>query len=157
MMDALKSWWQGLSARERVMLSVMAAVLVAVFLWLGVWRPGVKARGDAATRLEAMVSARERVVGQAAWLSSHPSVEGSPSVAPVDLIANAAQATGFELVRNVAEADGRVSIEIASARTPALLQWLRAIEKQGLVADSGQMIPRSDGTLGVTLTLKRAQ
>lgn len=157
MMNALTAYWNERSKREQVMLLVMAAMLAATLLWLGVWRPGVAAREAAEARLIASVQAHEDVARQLAVLkSASPRVAGS-SVAPVEIVAAAAQATGFELSRNAAEGADRVAVEIASARTPALVAWLDALGKQGLIADQVQMTPKSDGTLSVSLVLKRAK
>jgi general secretion pathway protein M len=157
MMSALTSYWGERSTRERVMLMVMAVLLAATLLWLGIWRPGVAAREAAQMRLIAAVQAREDVARQLAVLKSAPPPTAGSSIAPVELVAAAAQATGFELSRNAAEGADRVAVEIASARTPALVAWLGALGKQGLVADQVQMTPKSDGTLSVSLVLKRAK
>jgi general secretion pathway protein M len=157
MMNAFTTYWGERSTRERVMLTVMAVLLAATLLWLGIWRPGVAAREAAQVRLMASVQAREDVARQLSVLKSAPPPTTGGAVAPVELVAVAAQATGFELSRNSAEGADRVAVEIASAGTPALMAWLGALGKQGLVADQVQMTPKSDGTLSVSLVLKRAK
>ena len=59
MMDGVKSWWAGLSMRERWLVGIAAMLGVAVLGW-GLGRPAVAAFFDLETRHSAAIESRTR-------------------------------------------------------------------------------------------------
>ena len=66
MMDAVKSWWSGLSMRERRLVGVAGALALAVLGW-ALGRPAVAAFFDLETRHRAAIEREGRVAAQLLW------------------------------------------------------------------------------------------
>jgi general secretion pathway protein M len=155
MIAALTLWWQGRSPREQALLGGMLALLTLCTAWFGIWDPAQSARISAEERLERAVIARDGAAGRIAWLKINAAVP--PAGTPLaDLVTGSANDTGFVLVRSQSAGENRLTIEIASARAPALFAWLAVLDRQGVFVESADLVPKSDGALAATLTLRKA-
>ena len=68
MMDGVKSWWSGLSTRERWLVGVAGALAVAVLGW-ALGRPAVAAFLDLETMHRAAIEREGRVAAKARLLA----------------------------------------------------------------------------------------
>jgi general secretion pathway protein M len=156
MMAALSRWWTGLSARERVLVGIAAALAAAVLLWLLIRAlvGGMEARAEA--HREAIARAA-RVEAKAALLAAAPApTAASAQAGPLDQwLAQSAADTGLTLDRNDARGERLASIAIASARAPALVGWLAGLEAQGVIVDRLSINPGTDGSVALTAELRR--
>lgn len=158
MSAAIRTWWDGLTVRERWLVGIAAGLAAAMLLWLATF--GVaSALSDAR---EAHGLAVERAAGIAARVEAIEALQAAPrrsaaaSAATVDIvIAQSAAEKGFTLSRNEAQGGSAASIAIANARAPALLAWLGELEVMGILAGDLSLRPNADGTVALTATLRR--
>lgn len=161
MTDALRSWWQAHSFRDRWIIGLLALAVAIVIAWLGVWRP---LDGALDSAREAHIVAVERHAAIVARVAEYERLkETAPRAAAsangrIDLIlSQSAAEQGFILSRNDAAGDHQASIAIASATSAALFNWLGTLEGQGIIASDLAIRPNANGTVALTATLRRAE
>jgi general secretion pathway protein M len=151
----LRLWWFERSPRERVLIGVMLGLIAMLILWLGLIRPIDRAVGRASARHEAAVRDATIVTAKVAALKS----ARSDPVVPVgsDLLALvrvSAESAGFTLARIDAGEGARVTLSIASAKSPALFAWLSGLDRAGMFVERAVIRPNSDTTLSFEATLR---
>lgn len=158
MIEKLKPWWNDREPRERLLLSIMFALIAGVLLWLGVYRP-VEAglRNAALDNLEAS----ERHADVAYKIDLLRRAGERPKTAsslPVEqIVGQSAGEAGFTLERVQAQGEDRVEVAIASARSTALLGWIAGLEAQGVAVDRVMISPSgATGTVSAQLGFRRA-
>lgn len=157
MMDAVKSWWGGLSTRERWLVGVAAALAVAVLGW-ALGRPAVAAFVDLENRHRAAIEREGRVAAKVQLLAQRPA---KSVAAPIDAVAidqflaQSAGEIGLTLDRNEARGDRQATIAVATAKAPVLTDWIAGLEAQGFVIDQLTITPAADGTVGMTAELRK--
>ncbi len=159
MTAAVKLWWSGLTARERWLVGVAAALAAIVLVWLSALglataladaRAAHAAAIDRAAAIDARVDAIEALRRGGA---ARPDPAGN---ATLDIyLAQSAAERGFTLSRNEAQGAGGATFAVANARATALLAWLSALEEAGLVASDVSIRPNADGTVALTATVRR--
>ena len=155
MIEQARFWWEGRSPRERVLLGVLGALVVALLFWLTIIRPIDAARIAADARLDVAAQDRGRIAAVAAALqASRRTAPPALSAALPATVGKAAEAAGFTLSRLDPQGSERVTIAIASARSPALFAWLGVLERQGILVDRLTLRPGSDGTVAVEGVLR---
>ncbi len=156
MTAALTSWWQGQSARERLLLKIAGALLVAALLSLlarpalAAWQGLETAHREAVARQGRIAVKLDLLAGAPAPVPS-PAADGQPLTA---LIADRAAEAGLTLSRNDALGDGGTAIAVASARAPAALAWLAGLESAGLALDQVSLTPGPDGTVALAAEVR---
>lgn len=157
MMDGLKSWWSGLSTRERWLVGV-AAVLAAAVLGWAAGKPLLSGLSDLDDRHRAAVEREGRVAAKVRLLAQRPAKSVAAAVDAVAIdqyLAQSASEIGLTLDRNEARGDRQVTIAIATAKAPVLTDWLAGLEDQGFVVDQLTITPAADGTVGMTAELRK--
>jgi len=156
-METAKLWWQGREPRERILLSIMFALLAGIVLWLGVYRP-VEAglRQAALDNLEASERYSD-VVRKVGLLKEGKGPTSQASSLPVEqIVGQSAGEAGFTLERVQAQGNDRVDIAIASARSTALMGWIAALEAKGVSVERVAVSPSgATGTVTAQLSFKR--
>jgi general secretion pathway protein M len=151
MFDGVRSWWANHSEGEQRFMTVLGVIGLAIFLWLGIWRPidngltaGWERQGAA---LDRYASVRAKV----AELGRHPAQRGQSNREPIEqLIGQSAAEAGFTLERATAQGEGRMSVNMASARVGPLLQWISRLEQAGLSVQTISIVPgATEGTVAV--------
>lgn len=155
-MSGLHLWWQALSAREQALIRLMLGLALIVLLLFAVVRPLAAYVAQGPVRLAAAERLRAQALAASAGAGS--TARAAQSSLPLDgRIRQSAQEAGFEIVQAVPAPGGSLNVTLASARSPALFNWVRALETKGVVVRSGRIDPRSDATLAVTLELEAAR
>lgn len=157
MIEAFKFWWNARSSRERVLLAVMAALVAAVVLWLGVYRPVERSLRQAAL---SNVEAAERyadVERKVALLRQEDGGTAKTSPLPLEqLVSQSAGEVGFTLDRIQAQGPNHIAIAIASARSTALMGWIASLEEQGVTVERAVIGPSgATGTVSAQISFKR--
>lgn len=158
MMDGVKSWWAGLSMRERWLVGIAAMLGVAVLGW-ALGRPAVAAFFDLETRHRAAIEREGRVAAKVALLAQRPAKSVASAVDTIQIdqyLAQSAGEIGLTLDRNEARGDRQATVAIATAKAPVLTDWLAGLEGQGFVVDQLTITPAADGTVGMTAELRKA-
>jgi len=158
MIESMKLWWNGREPRERVLLSIMIALIVLIILWLGIYRP-VEAglRQAALDNLEA-AERHADVAHKVELLKRAGKAVRAPSSLPVEqIVGQSAGEAGFTLERVQAQGNDRVDVAIASARSTALLGWISTLEADGVAVERAMISPSGlTGTVSAQLSFRRA-
>ncbi len=120
-LNQARAWWLGRSDRERLMLGGLAVVLAALVAWYGVVTPLRRAAdvmADRRARAEAGLALAKAALGPG---GRRPAAAAGPLAATVDASAAAA---GIAIERRREDADGRLTVWIASIEPQVLMQWL---------------------------------
>lgn len=136
--------------RERWMLGVMAAALIAFFGWFLVLTPLQRLAED---RAEAAEAARVRLA-EAERLTRPGAATARGAV---DLVAEAEAAVGRDglgAVRSQATATG-VTVWMEGASAPAALGWVAEVQARGAGVGGFSAIKRAEGGLDVQVDLVR--
>ena len=157
MRQSLSSWWQERSARERLLVSMAAAVAVALFAWLAVARPLAGAVEEARLRQERaaeMLGAARAAAAEAARPASARAAAAPPG--PIDRwIAAAAAEAGFTDASVIGDAE-RVRVSIASARAQAFFDWVAILEERGARVTALRAVPNATGnSVAASVTFAR--
>jgi general secretion pathway protein M len=156
MIARLTTWYAGLTARERVLVTVAGALAALIMLVYGIVMPLGSAWDDAAQRHASTVERAGRVLAGLDALK-RPAPKSAAGGGPFDQqVAASAEAAGLVLQSSQPRGSDVVAIAIATARGPATLAWLDALAAQGIGVESLTVSPAADGTVSVNATLRRA-
>ncbi|HEV2817887.1 MAG TPA: type II secretion system protein GspM [Allosphingosinicella sp.] len=145
----MNAWWEARSARERLLLGIMFALLGLVLAWLIVVRP----------LADALDAAKERhaaaVVALAEARARLPSAAGPAPAGPADaIVARTAAEAGFTGVRIARQGAAGASVAIDAARPQALFGWIAEMERRGLVVERLRAQANADRTLSAEIGLR---
>lgn len=151
--DGVAVWWAGRTLRERRMVMVMIALIAVTVAWLGVVRPVLGWRAEAADRAAAAAATLVEVRAAAASLAP----PGSPAQLPVEglepLIRRTAEASGLEVVTAMS-ASKQLGFQLSSVGSGPLFAWLSALETDHrLTVCSLGVVKNADATLNVDGTV----
>ena len=146
----MSAWWDLRSARERLLLGIMFALLGLVLVWLIVVRP----------LADTLESARQRhgeaVVALAEARARLPSAaEGPAAAGQADaIVAETASAAGFAGARIARRGAAGASVAVDAARPQALFGWIAEMERRGLVVERLRAQANADRTLSAEIALR---
>lgn len=145
----LELWFSGRTLRERRMLMVMAGLLTATIIWLGVVQPVLAWRGAAADRAQASAETLAEVRTAVAALGP-PRAPARPPAEGLDpLIRRTAEAAGLEVVIAMSPS-GQLGFQLARVRSGPLFAWLATLETDhSLTICSLGVVENADATLNV--------
>lgn len=146
------TWWSDRSARERMLLGILAISGTAALLLIAVLRPLQSARTQAAADIRTYdgLAARLRQAGPnlAAGHSQGP---------PATIVSQTAAAVGLTVSRIEPEGN-KLRVAFADASFEAVLRWVAAIERtSGLRVSEARIDRGSAGAGGVTSSFLLAQ
>ncbi|MDP3658257.1 MAG: type II secretion system protein GspM [Brevundimonas sp.] len=147
--SGLELWWSARTLRERRMLMVMAALLLATIVWLGLIRPVRVWKAEAAERAEAAAVALAEVRAAVVLITpSRPAAE-PPAEGLEPLVRRTADGAGLELVTAMS-GSGRLGFQLSRVRSGPLFAWLSALETDHrLAVCSLGVVKNADATLNV--------
>ena len=156
MIGSVRTWFLGLTGRERMLVAIAGGLAAAIILVFGIVLPLGRAHDAAHVRHRAAVEASSRLLAQLAALeapaTSRPTLAGPVS----QVIAASADSAGFVLQSNQAQGAEAATIAVPTARPAAALAWLDSLAAQGLVLDTLTMTPAADGSVSLNASLRRA-
>ena len=120
--------WRRLEARDRRVLVLLSAVLLAVLLWQGLWLPA-QLRLESAERRYQQQWALGREIGAAI-----PQRSRAPAPVRPAQVSEAVAAAGLELEQ--LDVDGNVLRLTLRGDALALLTWLEGMERSGAILQS---------------------
>jgi general secretion pathway protein M len=137
MIDALKSWFAGLSQREQRLVGAAGILGAFILLVFGIIMPALTAIEDARTAHDEAVERRGRIEALVARATAAKPTNNAAVVADIDLVVTQSAAeSGFDVLKSESAAPGEISFRIDQARAPALLGWLSELEDKGLQTES---------------------
>lgn len=118
--DRSQAWWGGLSARERLLLGVLGALLAVAVLVFGVVKPlqAARAQAFADIRTYETLSARIRAAGGTLSAAKGPRREGAPAKVASDA------ATALGLIVTPEPISGGVRVTVPDASYESLVAWI---------------------------------
>jgi len=149
LVNAASGWWSGRTSRERHMIMVMAGLLAATVVWLGVVRPVLDWRIKAADRAEAAATTLAAVRAAIAGLEPARPAGDVPLEGLEPLIRRSADGAGLDVV-TVMTSSGQLGFQLSSVGSGPLFAWLTALEKDHrLSICSLGVTENADATLNV--------
>ena len=130
--SAIGRWFATLEPNERTMVTVLAGFLVAVLLYLSIWRPV----SDWCNRADALY---QRQIAVLDWMRLHESearAAGQRSESTresgslLTVVANSAAHAGVQLLRYQPEGGGGVSVVLQNQSFNAVIAWVAALEQE---------------------------
>lgn len=156
MIGAFRDWFAGLSLREKILVSILGALVAIVILWLGIYAPLDRAIANAEAEHDAAVERRGRISAMVEALEAGAGAEIVAIDAPLDLyVSQSAGEVGFTLARNELQGPGRAALSISSARPPALMGWLADLEARGIRVESLTTQPAGPDIVSAEIVLAR--
>ena len=154
MIARFRTWFDGLSRREKWLILVMIGLFGVTLAW-GVIRPidealssARRANADAAVRL---AQTRAQVDAVKALRRARPE---APATALDALVRESAAAAGFAL--DTVTTDGaKLRVHLNSARGGALLAWLGGLEEQGVIVDQLNVTDAGNHNVAADITLRK--
>ncbi len=155
-MGRVSAWYIGLTSRERWLVSIAGGSAALVLLVYGIILPVGAALDDAAVRHREATERAGRIAGQLAALKAAPPARVAALAGPVEQVAGAsAQEAGFVVQSNQRQGSDMAVIVIPTARPAAAMAWIDGLSGQGLAVEQLTMTPAPDGTVSVSVTLRR--
>ncbi|NNF52772.1 MAG: type II secretion system protein M [Gammaproteobacteria bacterium] len=160
MIDNLREWFGGLQAREQLLVSIAAVVLVAAMLFL-LFEPLFKATERAQQRvaektqdLATLGRARSEVAALGGVRNT--SAQNSPLVVIIDRFSSSTQLAPF-LKRNQPDGNNAIRVTFEAAPFGRLIDFLVELEsRHGLVLSNATLNKaETQGTVNASLTLVR--
>lgn len=150
----LRAWWAERSPRERLMLQGLGLVLGLLLLWYGVISP-LRAGVDWA-REQRLEAASDLALVEAAARASTGRVALSSDERLGTIIDATAAATGIAIERRREDADGRLTVWVASVEPRILMQWILTLRSGQGVAVTGMTAEKADDAgLAVEVSFER--
>jgi general secretion pathway protein M len=146
----LAARWRALASRERILLLVMLAVLLAAAVWFGAMRPALRTLGTAPAQIAALETQRSAMLAMAAQARGMQAREPLPREDALrELEATVRQRLGGS-GQLTATAD-RITVVLRGAPPQALAPWLSQARLQARVVATQASLTRGpsgwDGTI----------
>ncbi|MEH6490539.1 type II secretion system protein M [Halopseudomonas sp.] len=135
----MKSWWNGLAARERVILLGGSAFLLVLAFWIGIWEPLIAGRAELKQDVRTLTAERlwmeqvsDDVRRRARLQQGSGNSSGGGSV--LTLVEVSANAAGLKSALSRVQPEGQgARLSFDQVGMDALLSWLADLEqRQGL-------------------------
>ncbi len=155
----MTAWWNDLSQRERTLILVAGGLAGLLFLSLMVVRPMMGWREDASRRAEQARDGYEMVAAAAAVGAKAADPAPQASTPLRQAITASAVASGIELARIGAEANGQIEVQPEPVSGDVLFAWLRQLEMRfGVSVVFADMAGADDGAINAqVLVFERKQ
>lgn len=141
-------WWNGLSARERWLVGVLAALIVVAGMVYGIVKPLQAARAQAVSTIRLYETLNTRIVA-AGRLNTAPQPGGGSALAVVQQAAGRSGVTAA-----VTPISGGARAVVSDASYDALLAWIGDVQRSGGPGVTRATITRLDTPGRVSATLE---
>jgi general secretion pathway protein M len=152
---AVREWYFTRSAREQRLILLMLAIALPLLGWLLVIQPLSRTYDRSLERHLEAIDRNGRVQLLAERGRTSPKQQAAPGVEIGLAVAEAASRAGLSLDSNSAAGPNAVTISIAQAPSTAALQWLHALEGEGIRIEEVRITPAGDSGASVTARLAR--
>ncbi len=151
-------YWAARSARERILLTIAAALSLMVIFWLLYWGPVAQAIDEDRMAARDASARAARVTAMAATIRQGETAARARGQAITDVgafITISTSGAGLDLTRN--DAAGNQASDIAlSGDGRAVMRWLLQLEAQGLVLRTLTIDAGTDGSVTARAHVVRA-
>lgn len=148
--------WRKLSARERMLVSVLATLALAAAAWYLVAQPGFAAARSAENRLRSATDELATIDQLAADLSAQQKVAQSVDLpAALSLARTLADSHGLTAT-SLAEVDGGIEGRLSASSSVSALAWAHAVSRQSAMRLTNlSMAPGDPGTISLAVRFAR--
>lgn len=154
MIAAIRTWYFGLSERERWLVGVAGGLTALVLLIFGIILPILAAIAQAETDHDDAVARRGRIEATVAAAMQKPA-KAAVAITDINLVVTqGATEKGFDLITSAGGAPGQATFRIDQARAPGLLGWLSELEAQGIDTRSVTLRSSPSGSITVEAQLQ---
>ena len=154
-MQPLRDWFAGLSARERWLVGIAGVLAVLVIGIYGIVLPLGAAHDAAHARHREAVFASSRVLARLDALDNAPAAAPVGSGPVTQAVAAAADAQGLVLQANTARGNDAAQISVGTAAPGAALALLDTLAAEGIAAEQVTITPAADGSVSLSASLTR--
>ncbi|PIQ37432.1 MAG: general secretion pathway protein GspM [Lysobacterales bacterium CG17_big_fil_post_rev_8_21_14_2_50_64_11] len=157
----MKAWWNGLSARDRGVVQIGAALALLMLVWALLWQPLSRARhavrAQAVAQAEALAWMRPAAqqLAAAGGLAQAPSTDARSLLARIDAGAREA-GLGGSLVSVEPQGSHRVRTTLSAADFNTLVRWLQQVAGQGVALEQLSVQRASAGRVDARVLLTEA-
>ena len=148
--------WRQLAGRERLALSILGLVLLALLVYGALWVPVERGRAEALAgfqqqrELQAYLQAR---APEARALSGRAAARPAPADLQ-RLVTAAAEQQGLAIERLDAEGEGGVQVSLQPAPFATLLAWFEVLQRQGIRIEEAGLERHGEGAVVARLGLR---
>lgn len=147
--------WQARTARERLLLGVMAGLLLVVLIWLGVIAPLNRWVADSAARRDAALAQLAQVRTDAAQISAARAGEGGSAGDLANLLTETAVQAGVTVARSQPEGAGDLTVFIEGGQPAQVFGWIATLRQSHGVGVASLTALKGAGGLDVQVTFRR--
>jgi len=159
----MKDWFEGLAAREQVLVALAGVLTVIVLVYLAVWLPLDRANERLETRVESqreLVSELRQLRGRVAAPGAGGTVRSGGGQSLVVVVDSTVRQRGLgNTLKRSQPLDGdSIRVNFENVAFDALVEWLGQLAGQhGIEIGTGSFSSRAEpGRVDATLTLERA-
>ena len=157
MIVVVRDWYAQRSSREQRLLLAMMAIALPLLVWLALVVPIERAYDRALERQLEAVDRHARILSLADRAKGAPARRPAPVADLALFLTDNARQAGLTAAPSPAPQPGFSLVTIASASTPAALEWLRRLEASGYVVSDVRITPAANGSVAVTATIGGGQ
>lgn len=156
MIEAIKTWFDKLSRRERYLVGIAGGLAALVILIFGIILPAFSAIDGAKSTHDEAVERRGRIEATVAAATANRAAGTAVGGAAIDLIVTQSAAEqGFDIIKSGNAAPGQMTFRMDQARASALFAWLASLEAQGVETQSITLRSSPSGTVTVDAVLRQ--
>lgn len=163
MSAAITIWFDALSRREKIMVSILLVLLAGTIAFYAIIKPFSAAMIEAELRYQEAIVRQARIESKVALFIA-PDAKKTASVAlvkpvtgPIEtFVSQSAGEAGFAIGKIDPQTDGSVKMTIDSAEPTALFRWLTILEQRGIMTAVVSANTGQNNTLSAALELRRA-
>jgi type II secretory pathway component PulM len=123
-------WWASRTSRERALLGVLAALILAVGFWYGLVAPLRRAEAEARDRHDRAVARLLAVSASTQEVAALQARTGGPSgTVLTGAVAQTALANGVALTQQTLGPAGDLAVTVASADPAAAFRWIASLQR----------------------------
>lgn len=158
MIDSIRSWFDALSSREKILISVLSILLAGVIAFYGVFKPLVGAMNTAELRYQDAIERQTRIEAKAAFFDRKekgPEGEVQSASGSIEaIVSQSAGEAGFATGAINAQTDASVTVTINAAKSTAFFRWIALLEQRGILVSEISVNSASNETVTATLKLR---
>ena len=156
LLSPLEEAWRKLSARERMLVSILATLALAAAAWYFVAQPGFAAARSAESRLRRATEELATIDQLATDLSAQRRVADTVDLpAALSLARTLAESHGLTAA-SLDEVDGGIEGRLSAASSASALTWADAVSRQGAMRLTNlSMAPGDPGTISLSVRFAR--
>lgn len=159
MMEAIRSWFEALSSREKTLITILLALLAGFIAFYGIFKPFAAAMEDAEMRYQQAIERQVRIESKTEIFGANEQGHEAEE-APLDpnavteIVSQSAGEVGFATSAINTQGDGSVTMSIDSAKPTALFRWIALLEKRGVMLTEISAFAGANETISATLKLQ---